>query len=125
LHRGRRGDRGRRPRAPPPRGSRARGGGPIRGLVAIRPRPGVLMRSGGACELCEAARMTTWYHEDDTCWVADCEICRVPMVVWRRHGPEPPGDERVHMLDVLERIGAERFGKDGFSIDAVMRQIPA
>ena len=24
------------------------------------------------------------------CWVADCEICAVPMVVWRHHGTEPP-----------------------------------
>ena len=42
------------------------------------------------CELCEAARITAWHHEDDVCWVADCEICMVPMVVWKQHGPEPP-----------------------------------
>ena len=44
----------------------------------------------GGCELCGAARMTTWYFEDDVCWVADCEICEVPMVVWREHGTSPP-----------------------------------
>ena len=46
-------------------------------------QPVVMARSDGGCELCEAARLTTWYHEDDVCWVADCEICAVPMVVWR------------------------------------------
>ena len=77
-----------------------------------------------ACELCEAARITPWHHEDDICWVADCEICAVPMVVWKRHGPVPPEDERAHMLATLERIGNERFGEGGFHLDAVMRQIP-
>ena len=45
------------------------------------------------CELCEAARITEWYHEDDTCWVADCEVCGVPMVVWKHHGNQPPEAE--------------------------------
>ena len=54
-------------------------------------------RAGGGCELCEAARLTTWYHEDDVCWVADCEICAVPMVVWRTHGTDPPEPDREHM----------------------------
>jgi len=76
------------------------------------------------CELCEAAEITPWHHEDDLCWIADCEVCRVPMVVWKRHGPEPPDDERAHMLEQLHRVGVSTFGEDGFSLDAVMRQIP-
>ena len=35
------------------------------------------------CELCEAGHLTTWYHEDEICWIADCEMCAVPMVVWK------------------------------------------
>jgi hypothetical protein len=77
-----------------------------------------------SCELCEAARMTTWYHEDDVCWVADCEVCDTPMVVWQRHGAEPPLDQIDHMLGALDRIAADRFGQDGFTVDRVMRQIP-
>jgi len=42
------------------------------------------------CELCTAARITPWYYEDDTCWIAECEICETPMVVWRNHGVQPP-----------------------------------
>ena len=76
------------------------------------------------CELCEAARITPWHHEDDVCWVADCEICDVPMVVWKEHGPEPPPDAVDHMLDHLTRVAAARFGDDGFTLDRVMRQIP-
>ena len=54
-------------------------------------------RRGPGCELCEAARFTHWYHEDDVCWVADCEVCETPMVVWRHHGTEPPEDQsRAH-----------------------------
>lgn len=76
------------------------------------------------CELCEAARITPWHHEDDICWVADCEICDVPMVVWREHGVEPPEDVHAHMLSRLHEVATARFGVDGYSIDGVMRQIP-
>lgn len=74
------------------------------------------------CDLCAAARLTTWYHEDDVCWVADCELCDVPMVVWRRHGTEPSADELAHMTATLERISAERFG--AFRVDGERRNIP-
>jgi hypothetical protein len=76
------------------------------------------------CELCEAARITPWHHEDDICWVADCEVCDVPMVVWKSHGPVPPDADRAHMIEQLVRVATERFGPEGFSVDDVMRQIP-
>jgi hypothetical protein len=53
------------------------------------------------CDLCEAARLTRWYSEDVVCWVADCEICAVPMVVWRRHAIDPSPDELAHMNAAL------------------------
>ncbi len=83
-------------------------------------RPGAV----AGCELCEAARITTWYHEDEVCWIADCEICDVPMVVWSGHGAEPPVSELEHMLSHLERVATERFGEGGYSLDRTMRQIP-
>jgi hypothetical protein len=76
------------------------------------------------CELCEMARMSTWYHEDDVCWIADCEVCDVPMVVWKRHGSEPPDADLAHMLTELTRVARARFGEGQFAIDRVMRQIP-
>jgi len=76
------------------------------------------------CELCEAARFTPWYHEDDICWIAACEVCDVPMVVWNGHGTEPPEDELTHMLGHLDRVAREQFGDVEFTIDRNMRQIP-
>ncbi len=76
------------------------------------------------CELCEAAKITPWHHEDDVCWVADCEICDVPMVVWREHGVAPPDDARAHMIERLEHVARARFGADGYQVDDVMRNIP-
>jgi hypothetical protein len=76
------------------------------------------------CELCEAARFTAWYHEDDVCWIAACEVCDVPMVVWNGHGDQPPDDELQHMLGHLDRVATEQFGADGYTIDRNMRQIP-
>lgn len=77
------------------------------------------------CELCEAAHLTTWYHADEVCWIADCEICDVPMVVWVEHGATPPDDELRHMIAELERVAGDRFGEARFTVDRVMRQIPA
>jgi hypothetical protein len=78
----------------------------------------------GICQLCEAARITAWHHEDDVCWVADCEICGVPMVVWRQHGTAPADDVRAHMVDRLSHVAAGRWGAHGFTLDPHMRQIP-
>jgi hypothetical protein len=76
------------------------------------------------CELCEAARFTPWFHEDDVCWIAECEVCAIPMVVWNRHGTEPPEADVDHMLRELTRVGNEVFEGAEFTIDRVMRQIP-
>jgi hypothetical protein len=75
------------------------------------------------CLLCNAERATTWHLEDDECWVADCLVCRTPMVVWRTHGlPDPVLEERL--LNTLRRIATERYGEDGFWIDGERRRIP-
>ena len=54
--------------------------------------------------LCAAERITPWYHEDEVCWIADCEICATPMVVWRWHGVDPPAAELEHMLGRLADV---------------------
>ncbi|WP_419841061.1 hypothetical protein [Candidatus Poriferisodalis sp.] len=82
------------------------------------------MRFDPDCELCEAARFTHWYFEDELCWVADCEICATPMVVWKRHGTQPSHDEAAAMLARLVEAGEQRFGPAGGTVDRVMRQIP-
>ena len=75
------------------------------------------------CDLCEAARITPWYHEDDICWIAECEICAVPMVVWRGHGTEPPAEELAHMHSHLALVVSEHFTFDHY-VDDNMRNIP-
>ena len=74
------------------------------------------------CVLCEAARITPWFHEDDVCWIAECEICATPMVVWRRHGTEPPESDRVHMMEHLASVANAELGDHW--VDGTMRQIP-
>jgi hypothetical protein len=76
------------------------------------------------CELCEAARFTHWYYEDEVCWVADCEACSTPMVVWKSHGTAPKTDEVEWMFARLTEAGVRRFGHDVGSLDRIMRQIP-
>ena len=74
------------------------------------------------CDLCTAARITPWHHEDDICWIAECDICDVPMVVWRWHGADPPPAHRAHMQDRLREVAATRLGE--FWVDDHMRNIP-
>ncbi|MHB1911643.1 MAG: hypothetical protein ACYCTI_06265 [Acidimicrobiales bacterium] len=76
------------------------------------------------CELCEAARFTPWHHEDELCWVADCEACDVPIVVWNRHGTEPPEADLERMLGTLKAVADRLFGSEGWYLDRNMRQIP-
>lgn len=74
------------------------------------------------CMLCRAERITPWYHEDDRCWIAQCEICEVPMVVWRSHGVNPPPADLEHMLERLRDVARREVG--AFWLDDHMRNIP-
>ena len=78
---------------------------------------------GDGCELCEAARMSEWFHEDDECWIAECESCAVPMVVWRPHDASPPDDVRERLWTKLAVVTAEHFTFE-MRIDDNMRTIP-
>src|SRR5437773_2885193 len=82
--------------------------------------PGFTRANG--CDLCRAARITPWYYEDEICWIAECEICEVPMVVWRFHGTAPPDEHVVHMRERLREVATAQFGE--FWVDDHMRNIP-
>ena len=75
------------------------------------------------CELCEAARLTTWYYEDDVCWIAECELCAVPMVVWRQHDANPDDTVKSRLWDVLRSSSPSTTASMHY-IDDNMRSIP-
>ena len=75
------------------------------------------------CDLCEAARITPWYHEDELCWIAECEICAVPMVVWKVHDANPPDDVKVQLHERLALIVVQHFTFEHY-VDDNMRNIP-
>ena len=50
------------------------------------------------CPLCEAAKLTERYYEDDLVWAADCASCGVPMVVRQKHDIAPTQEERDRLL---------------------------
>jgi len=75
------------------------------------------------CDLCEAARITPWFHEDEVCWIAECEICYVPMVVWRVHGVVPPPADLAHMHRELARVAVDCLSVEHY-VDDNMRNIP-
>ncbi len=67
--------------------------------------------------------MTTWYYEDDVCWIAECESCSVPMVVWREHDNAPAAHVKEYLHDKLAAVVAEHFGFVHY-IDDNLRSIP-
>ena len=76
------------------------------------------------CELCEAHPWSPWHHEDEICWVADCESCDLPMVVWKQHAVEPPPEVLEHLLAQLARVADSVLGEGAWRLDEVRRQIP-
>jgi hypothetical protein len=89
---------------------------------AVGPRP--FPPDDPDCELCQAARFTHWYAVTDDGWVADCEVCSVPMVVWWHHGTEPPAETRASLLAALAEAADARFGPGRWQLDSTMRQVP-
>jgi hypothetical protein len=77
----------------------------------------------GVCELCQAAKMSEWFYEDDECWIAECESCSVPMVVWREHNAFPSEDVKARLHERLSEIVTEFFTFE-MRIDDDMRTIP-
>jgi hypothetical protein len=75
------------------------------------------------CELCEATPFTEWFRSDDLCWIAECDSCGVPMVVWRVHDASPPPEVRAALHERLIAVVAER-SDDRFWIDETLRSIP-
>jgi hypothetical protein len=76
-----------------------------------------------SCDLCAAARLTPWWYEDDVCWIAECESCGVPMVVWKRHGAKPSPTLVEHMLARLRDV-ADHYGPPRYWLDDRLRTIP-
>ncbi len=77
-----------------------------------------------SCELCEEARITEWFYEDGDCWIAMCEICSVPMVVWRNHSPHPSAETKAILHDRLAAVVDTHFEDFEHRVDDNMRQIP-
>lgn len=83
------------------------------------------MAAGNAstCELCEATPFTEWFHSDELCWIAECDSCGVPMVVWRVHDHDPSPTIRAELHERLSRV-AQQQGVGSFWIDDRLRSIP-
>jgi hypothetical protein len=76
-----------------------------------------------SCDLCEAAPLTERYFEDEHCWIAECEACFVPMVVWKCHDPVPPEHVKEMLHRKLIEVATQVFDYEPF-IDDNMRNIP-
>ena len=79
--------------------------------------------STSSCELCTADRLTTWWFDDEVCWVAECDACGVPMVVWKVLDPFPPAAVKAELLNRLRTV-ADEYGPPSYWIDDRLRTIP-
>ncbi len=75
------------------------------------------------CLLCQAEKITEWFHEDDLCWIAECTICATPMVVWKAHDPRPPEHVKAELHARLKSVWDANFDGDHY-VDDNMRRIP-
>jgi hypothetical protein len=75
------------------------------------------------CELCEAAPITERFYDDELCWIAECESCNVPMVVWKAHDPDPPEEVRVVLVSRLAEVMALHFESEWW-LDDKLRSVP-
>jgi hypothetical protein len=76
------------------------------------------------CDLCAAAVVSTRYFSDEMCWIADCTICLVPMVVWREHDSQPPVAVKQQLRNALSVVADEVLGAGEWYVDDHMRNIP-
>lgn len=75
------------------------------------------------CLLCKAEKVTHWFYDDEECWIAECDQCDTPMVVWRSHGM-PSDDVADRLKSKLESVATEVYGEKGYWLDPMMRNIP-
>jgi len=54
-----------------------------------------------SCELCNLEKKTKWYYEDERFVVCDCETCKVPMIVLKRHSTELNQEELIDLMWIL------------------------
>jgi hypothetical protein len=77
-----------------------------------------------ACDLCDAAVVSKRYFENELCWIADCTICVVPMVVWREHDHQPSDEVKKQLHEFLGQVADAEFNGEEWYIDDNMRNIP-
>lgn len=94
-------------------------------LPVASPYPGDVAAptADDACPLCRAERLTPWYLDDPLCWVAECTICTVPMVVLRAHDKDPDPETKAELHARLAEVVGEHFTFEHY-VDDDMRQIP-
>lgn len=75
------------------------------------------------CPLCALEKRTRWYYENRILVVLDCDTCKVPMVVLRRHTIEPTLGEQVAMQTALANVADEVFGPGNWITRTKQRKI--
>ena len=76
------------------------------------------------CDLCNLDKLTTWYYEDDDIVVCDCIICKIPMVVAKKHTMRPGRHIEMKMIVQLNKTAVAFYGDTNYRIDTNQRKIP-
>ena len=57
------------------------------------------------CELCGLERRTAWHYEDELMVICDCLTCRIPMLVFKSHGPRMEEEHFKAREKIIEIYG--------------------
>lgn len=58
------------------------------------------------CELCELEQLTGWHFVNSLLVICDCVTCRIPMLVFRDHGPRTEEEHLEARTKIIELFGA-------------------
>lgn len=76
------------------------------------------------CELCNLEKKTKWFYEDKYFIICNCETCKVPMIVSKRHTAELTQEEIIDLIWILSMLTDTIIGTThGNKLDQNRRKI--
>lgn len=76
------------------------------------------------CSLCRLSTVVRLYYEDNTLTILDCDSCRVPMVVIKKHIELPNSAEDINMERKLRDVMEKHYPGRPYDVDKATRAIP-
>lgn len=61
------------------------------------------------CLLCKKEVKTKFYYEDDNIWIVECETCKCPLIVYKKHQEKFPPIQMSLALKRCKKLFGDRY----------------